>query len=307
MTLQKNGTWTTWLTRIKNKVRAMKYSNLALTTIIIFSSCGVSQKDYDEVKKENEKLKIELDELKNGPDRLLSEGKYLIESKRYQDSKNRLTQLIEKHSSTNQALEAKKLLIEIDKLIEIEKQREEKERQEREKAEKQRIAQEEKAERERLANATRKLKTKYDDVRNITWYYDKSTPTYTNYNSFNLYMGKEKSGRPWLRFRIQYTADDWLFIQSYIIKTDNTSHTIQTKYGEIETDNDSGDIWEWYDVPLNNELYNIIRDVINSKSVKLRYNGKQYYNDRTITGTEKQALKNILDAYEALGGQLSFD
>ena len=287
----------------------MKYSIPTLVTLLIVSSCAVSQKDndelkkenqqlkieFDELQKENQQLKIELDELKNGPDRLLSEGKNFIEAKNYQDSKNSLIQLIDKHSATSQAIEAKRLLTEIDNLIEIEKKKEERERIENEKAE-----------RDRLANATRKLKTKYDDIRSITWYYDKTTPSYTNYNSFHLYMGKEKSGIPWLRFRIQYTADDWLFIQSYIIKTDDTSHTIETKYGEVETDSDS-DIWEWYDVPLNNELYNIITDVINSKSVKLRYNGKQYYKDRTITGTEKQALKNILDAYEALGGQLSFN
>lgn len=284
----------------------MKYSFFTLTTLIFLTSCGVSQKEYDDLKDENEKLRIELDDLKNGPDRLLSEGKIFIESKKYQDSKNSLNQLIEKHPGTNQASEAKSLLIEVDRLIEIEKQREEKERIENEKAEKKRIESEQKAERDRLANATKKLKTKYDDIRNITWYYDKSTPTYTNYNSFHLYMGKEKSGIPWLRFRIQYTADDWLFIESYIIKTDNGSHTITTKYGEVEKDNDSGDIWEWYDVPLNNETYNIIKDVINSQTVKLRYNGKQYYKDRTITATERQGLKNILDAYEALGGQLNF-
>ena len=285
----------------------MKYSILSLTILIYLSSCGVSQKEYDALKNENEKLRTELDELKNGPDRLLSEGKAFIESKKYQDSKNSLNQLIEKHSGSNQASEAKTLLTEVDRLIEIEKLREEKERIENEKAEKKRIELEQKAERDRLANDTKKLKTKYDDIRNITWYYDKSTPTYTNYNSFHLYMGKEKSGRPWLRFRIQYTADDWLFIESYIIKTDNGSHTIDTKYGEIETDHDSGDIWEWYDVPLNNESYSIIKDVINSKTVKLRHNGKQYYKDRTITATEKQGLKNILDAYEALGGQLNFN
>ncbi len=51
----------------------MKYSILSLTILIYLSSCGVSQKEYDDLKNENEKLRTELDELKNGPDRLLSE------------------------------------------------------------------------------------------------------------------------------------------------------------------------------------------------------------------------------------------
>lgn len=57
---------------------------------------------------------------------------------------------------------------------------------------------------------------------------------------------------------------------------------------------------------MDNRLYNIVKDVINSKAVKLRYNGKQYYKDRTISTKEKQGLQNILDAYEALGGNTNF-
>ena len=119
-------------------------------------------------------------------------------------------------------------------------------------------------------------------------------------------MGKEKTGKPWLRFRIQYTADHWLFIESYVIKTDNDSYTISTSYDEVEKDNGAMGIHEWYDVAMNNRLYNIVKDVIKSKNVKLRHNGKQYYNDRSISEKEKQGLQNILDAYEALGGATNF-
>lgn len=68
----------------------------------------------------------------------------------------------------------------------------------------------------------------------------------------------------------------------------------------------SGDIWEWYDTEMDNRLYEIIKDVINSKVAKIRHNGKQYYKDRTISVKEKQGLQNILDAYEALGGSFNF-
>ncbi len=51
---------------------------------------------------------------------------------------------------------------------------------------------------------------------------------------------------------------------------------------------------------VNNKLYLIVKDIINSKTNKLRYEGKQYYSDRTITSAEKQGLKNVLDAYEGL-------
>jgi hypothetical protein len=256
---------------------------------------GVSQNDYDTLKAENEKLKLEIEELKFGPEKLLSQAKVYLDNKDFNKAKSELQTLLDKHPTSQQAIEGKQLITIADNGINVQKLANEKEKIEKEKSEK-----------ERLANATKKLRTKYDDIKGITWYYDKGTPQYTNYNSFHLYMGKEKTGQPWLRFRIQYTADDWLFIQSYVIKTDNDSYTISTSYGEVETDHGSGDIWEWYDVPMDNSLYNIVQDVIKSKSVKVRHNGKQYYKDRTITQKEKQGLQNMLDAYEALGGTTNF-
>ncbi len=44
----------------------------------------------------------------------------------------------------------------------------------------------------RLANVTSKLRKDYDDMREITWYYDKTTTQYVDVNSFHLYMGKRK-------------------------------------------------------------------------------------------------------------------
>lgn len=270
------------------------YLSIGLTSLIL-SSC-VPQSDYDKLKKENEALKTELNEVKFGADKLLAQAKTQIDSKDFGSAKQTLETLIQKHPDSNQAKDAKLLLSSVETGI-------------KDKEEAIRVAkiESEKAEKERLANATKKLRTQYDDVKGITWYYDRSTPQYTNYNSFHIYIGKEKTKRPWLRFRIQYTADDWLFIQSYIIKTDNSSYTIETTYGQVETDNGSGAIWEWFDVNMDNTKYQIIKDIIDSKSVKLRYNGKQYYKDRYLTSSEKQGLKNVLDAYEALGGSLSFE
>lgn len=277
------------------KKRTLQILTIGFLMTGLFGCDGVSQNEYDTLKAENEKLKQEIEDLKYGPAKLLSLAKVYLDNKDFNKGKSELQTLLDKHPSSQQAAEAKQLIVIADNGIKEQKLEYEKDKNEKEKAEK-----------ERLANATKKLRTKYDDIKGITWYYDKGTPQYTNYNSFHLYMGKEKTGKPWLRFRIQYTAEDWLFIQSYVIKTDNDSYTISTSYGEVETDNGSGDIWEWYDVPIDNRLYNIVKDVIRSKSVKLRHNGKQYYKDRTISEKEKQGLQNILDAYEALGGSTNF-
>jgi len=270
------------------------YLLIGLTSIFLLSC--VSQSDYDKLKEENEALKTELNEVKFGADKLFAQAKTQIDSKDFDLAKETLETLIHKHPDSNQARDAKLLLSSVDQGI-----------KDKEEAIRTAKIESEKADKERLANATKKLRTQFDDVKGITWYYDKSTPQYTNYNSFHIYIGTEKTKRPWLRFRIQYTADDWLFIQSYIIKTDNSTYTIETSYGQVETDNGSDGIWEWFDVKMDNTKYQIVKDIIDSKSVKLRYNGKQYYKDRHLTNSEKQGLRNVLNAYEALGGSLSFE
>tara|TARA_R110002072_G_scaffold75624_5_gene177879 strand:- start:2686 stop:3522 length:837 start_codon:yes stop_codon:yes gene_type:complete len=270
---------------------------LAISSLLTFlMGCSeVSKQEYEALKSENEKLKLEIEELKFGPDKLLAQAKIYLDSLDYSKAKEELQILIDKNPASQQATEAKQLIILADNGIKEQKIAEEKAKIEKEKAEK-----------ERLNNATKKLRTKYDDIKEITWYYDKSTPRYTNYNSIHLYFGKGKYGPPWLRFRIQYAADNWLFIETFVIKTDNQSYTIASSYGEVERDNGNGGIWEWYDVPMSNKLYLMINDIVSSKSVKIRHNGQQYYKDRTITLREKQGLQNILDAYEALGGTTSF-
>lgn len=75
-----------------------------------------------------------------------------------------------------------------------------------------------------------------------------------------------------------------------------------SKYGEIETDNGGGGIWEWLDRSVGSHEYQIIKAVADAKDAKIRFVGRQYHKDRVITMREKQALKNVLDAYEALGG-----
>jgi hypothetical protein len=270
---------------------------LAISSLLTFlMGCSeVSKQEYEALKSENEQLKLEIEELKFGPDKLLAQAKDYLDSLDYSKAKQELQILIDKNPVSQQASEAKQLLILADNGIKEQKIAEEKAKIENEKAEK-----------ERLNNATKKLRTTYDDMNEITWYYDKSTPHYTNYNSFHLYMGKGKNGKPWLRFRIQFAADSWLFIEGYTIKTDNQSYTIDTSYGEVERDNGHGGIWEWYDVSMSDRLYRIIKDVASSKSVKIRHKGQQYHKDRTITLREKQGLQNILDAYEALGGKSTF-
>jgi hypothetical protein len=154
-----------------------------------------------------------------------------------------------------------------------------------------------------LKSALAKLRVKKDEVKNIKWYYDKTSPRFVNYNGFYLYMGREGEGEPWLRLKIQYAGEDWLFIESYYINVDGETFQISPSYGEIERDNDST-VWEWYDAtPSSTDLY-MLQKIANSKKTVMRIEGRQYYKDVTITQTQKNAIRNILTAYQGFGGSL---
>lgn len=272
-----------------------------LLTLILLTSCNnspqPSQIDHSEItelKAKIENLKKQLDECENGADKLLSRANLLFDQGEFARSKSNITMLLEKYPTSPEAERGKKLQPSIDSEIEelaLKKKKEELNKKRKEE--------------QRLADATSKMRRKVDDMNGVTWYHDKTSPRYTNQNGFFAYIGTIDDTHPWLRIAIQYKADDWLFIERYIIKVDDKTYTIEeNKYGEIQTDNGNGGIWEWLDRAVDQKEMEIIRAVATGKNVKIRYVGKHYHKDRTITSSEKRALRNVLDAYEVLGGNV---
>lgn len=155
-------------------------------------------------------------------------------------------------------------------------------------------------EEKRLASALQRMSKKTDKIEGVDWYRDKSSPAYNNQNGFFIYIGKRSTGAPWLRLRIQYFAEDWLFIESFIVAADD--QRFESGRVKFERDHDS-EIWEWYDENLTNADLQMIKSIIASKEAVIRFNGRQYRKDNTITASQKAALQNALDAYKALGGK----
>lgn len=148
-------------------------------------------------------------------------------------------------------------------------------------------------------SALKKMRVETDKFNGTKFYTDRSTPYYANYSKFYLYIGKTEGGDPYLRFKVNYSDDDWLFVESASVNIDGDVRDLDVG-SEWERDNGSGDIWEWVDVNATETHLSIVRDVIRSKSAVIRYFGSKYRDDRTITSAQKRALQNVLDAYEAL-------
>lgn len=135
------------------------------------------------------------------------------------------------------------------------------------------------------------VKTK-DDIKDIEWYIDKTSPKHRDTKGFYLYFSKNN-----LRLVMQYYSKDWLFIKSVIIKTDNNKYNFSPIF---DRDHSAGFIWEWADMSVSTDGEKVIEDIINSKTVKIRYEGKQYYEDVIIKEAQKKALKNTLEAYRII-------
>jgi hypothetical protein len=147
--------------------------------------------------------------------------------------------------------------------------------------------------------AVNKLKKKYDDVSGITWY---KTPYFIHYDDENLtsiYIGK-KGEKVWLRLKMSYSGEDWIFFEEAYLSYDGNTHQIFfSRYDDKETDNSGGKVWEWIDVSVNDNLLLYLKEMVNGKSVKMRLSGK-YTETRYLSSKEIKSIKEVLLAYDVL-------
>ncbi len=159
-------------------------------------------------------------------------------------------------------------------------------------------AEKEAAEKKARMKAVSNLKKNYDDINHTTWYYNPYFTHYNNINRTSLYIG-HKDGYTWLRLKMSYEGDDWIFFESAYLSCDGETYEVYfDKFRDKETDNDSR-VWEWIDVSVNESMLAFLKKMVNGKSVKMRLSGK-YTHTRNLTSTEIKALKDVLLAYDVL-------
>ncbi|MGC9330978.1 MAG: hypothetical protein ACP5DZ_03770 [Bacteroidales bacterium] len=216
----------------------MKRTILLMVIIFALTACSDKEKEA-ELQKRITELETQLDECKNGADKLLAKIKLSFEEEDFDKVKNIYSELKKRHPETEAFKEATKIY---ENSLEIE----EKKRKETE-----RIAEEE---RQKKLQALNKLKKKPDDVSGITWYYN---PYFTHYNNRNLtsiYMGNKESRQPWLILKMSYQGDDWIFFERAFLSYDgNTKEIIFDEYDNKKTENSGGSVWEWIQVSVDSD------------------------------------------------------
>lgn len=150
---------------------------------------------------------------------------------------------------------------------------------------------------------------KKDEFSDITWIKPKSAPKYRSMNGTYCYFAKKGEKVENFRFVFQYYADDWLFIKNMIFNIDGENITI---IPDMDTDcGYGGKIWEWCDEAVvgGNSEYSVneefIAKIANAKSVKVKMNGSQYYDTRTLTAEQIKSIRDTYEYYKALGGKFN--
>ncbi|MFD2328960.1 hypothetical protein ACFSR7_06830 [Cohnella sp. GCM10020058] len=250
--------------------------------------------EVSKLKKENAALKAELDDLKNSPAKLLAEGKTFFQKKDLASLKKTTETLKSKAPESAEYTELVGLVAKLSASVKAAE----------EKAKQQELAKA-KANKKRLAEATSKMRKEYDEVSEVSFFYDKTTVKYVNQNAFYIYFSKSDDGYiPYPHIRIQYTGDKWISINRYIIKTDKNTYRITFGDKAVVKDHQGSVFWEYYDNLLMPDEFAMIEDIISSSKTIVRHEGKRTYIDRVITANEKAALRHVLDAYEAVGGKM---
>ena len=150
---------------------------------------------------------------------------------------------------------------------------------------------------ENRTSILRRMKKRTDEFNGNVFCEHPNTPRYVDTRSYiAVYIGQNE-GRVWLRMRLNYTSDSWLFVENAAFNIDG--ETIRLPYTDWKRDNDS-EIWEWIDVPIDADLRATLEKISVSKSTIVRFNGQQYYDNVTIRETDKQVIRDMFLVEEIL-------
>lgn len=138
-----------------------------------------------------------------------------------------------------------------------------------------------------------------DDFTGEDKYYRPISPRFVNSRSaIFAYIVKSKYDNYSLRYQIQYTASDWLFIDRVEYKADNQSGSFAVS--RFPRDHARGEIWEWTNARVDERAERNLRQIGSAKSATLRLTGSTYYKDVPVGPKDRAALLRVLDDYDRL-------
>ena len=144
------------------------------------------------------------------------------------------------------------------------------------------------------------MRVEKDEVRGMAFYYPQNFPNYIDTRCYVLpYIGQE-GDNVWLRLLCDYTEDDWVFFKQITFAVDDERYYKYYNYFDVVRDNDYGVVWEYVDTEVSDSDVEMLWAIANSTQTIVRFEGDEYYYDFTVSQGDKDAIREVLTAYEAL-------
>lgn len=268
---------------------------LVVLAVVIFGTLATRtanlSAEVERLQEELKKTQAELDGYRYAPERLLAQFDQALEARAVDSARVYLDLLAKYHPHVAQEKKPEERLNALVTKIEAEQKA----------AEEKRLA-EERAAREREARALRAMRKTVDEMKGVTFYYDPNNPRYINQRSGLFYYIAHRPGlSPLLRVRAIYTGREWVFFRTIFVKVDDEVFRFYVNYFDVERDNDYEGVWEWIDVPADGDWQRLANRLkAGAKNVRIRFEGSQYYRERTMSAADITAVRRVLDAYEYL-------
>lgn len=142
------------------------------------------------------------------------------------------------------------------------------------------------------------LKKNKDDFSQISFYKNIEHDPWSNLMS--LYIGEDESEKDrWIRLKISYKSEDWLFFNRIILSYDERILEIPFLRSDKKTDNGfGGKIWEWIDIEPKQSILDYLKDFSMSTDAKIKFSGKTYYDTRKISEKERKLMVEMIEIWE---------
>lgn len=172
------------------------------------------------------------------------------------------------------------------------------------KAEEERLQKEKEQRRAEGKAALDRMTTEEDRVNKTTFYLPSAYPEYIDTRSYALcYIGVTESSAS-LRMKYNYTGSEWIFWEKLTFLIDGKNEYRTYRYSEVNRDNAGRKVWEYIDVVANEADMKLLASIASSSETIIRFEGdggKRY--DLTVPQIDKNAIKDVLAAYEYLSGK----
>lgn len=137
---------------------------------------------------------------------------------------------------------------------------------------------------------------------NIVWVKHKSNPNDIAKNRVYCYFYLRDGQADNFRFVIQYDAEDWLFFNRVQFLSDGNvwEYTPEEKKTNV---GQGGHIQEWNDQKVSPFDQGFLTVLASANTVKMKLNGTNFHDVRTLSKSEIKAINQTLDYYTSLGGK----